>query len=181
MQFLVDLLPIIAFFAAYKLKGIYVATAVMIAATLIVVLISWIRHRTVSKLLLGAAAVAVLLGGMTLYLRDPTFIKWKLTAWNCTVAAVLLVSEFMRGPNLTERLFSQMARLPKRDWTVLNTASIAFLVLTGALNLYVAYNYPEGTWVNFKVFGLLPLTFVFMMIQVVWIVRRGEPVEQETT
>lgn len=179
MQFLVDLFPVIAFFAAYKLKGIYVATAVLIVSVLAQALISWVRHRTVSRTLLVTAALVLVFGGLTLYLRDPTFIKWKPTVVNCLFAAAMLGSQFTPGPNLLERMLSEVVRLPRGDWTSLNLMWVAFFLATAALNVYVAYNYPEPIWVDFKLFGLTGLTFVLMAVQGLWIWRRGEFIEQE--
>jgi intracellular septation protein len=179
MQFLVDLLPVIAFFAAYKLYGIYVATTVLIVAVLGQTLLSWIRHRKVSRTLLVTAALVLVFGGLTLYLRDPVFIKWKPTVVNCLFAAAFLISEFTPGPNLLERMLSEMVRLPKRDWTGLNLMWVLFFLATAALNLYVAFNYPEPVWVNFKLFGLTGLTLVVALIQGAWFWRRGEIIEQQ--
>lgn len=177
MQFFVDLFPVIAFFVAYKIYGIYVATGVLIIAVLGQTLVSWIRHRTVSRTLLITAALVLVFGGLTLYLRDPLFIKWKPTVVNCLFAIAFLGSEFTPGPNLLERMMSEMVRLPRRDWTGLNLMWVVFLLLTAALNLYVAFNYPEPVWVNFKLFGLTALTLIPMAIVGLWIWRRGELIE----
>lgn len=179
MQILVDLFPVIAFFAAYKLQGIYVATAVLIVAVLAQTLLSWIRHRKVSRTMLLVAAMVLVFGGLTLYLHDPTFIKWKPTVVNVLFAVAFLGSQFTPGPNLLERTLSEAVRLPKGDWTMLNVMWVLLFLLSAALNLYVAYNYPEPVWVNFKLFGLTGLTLVLMLAQGLWIWRRGEFIEQE--
>jgi len=177
MQFFVDLLPVIAFFAAYKLYGIYVATGVLIVAVVGQTVVTWIRHRTVSKMLLVTAALVLVFGGLTLYLRDPLFIKWKPTVVNCLFAAAFLISEFTPGPNLLERMMSEMVRLPRRDWMGLNLMWVVFFLATAVLNLYVAFNYPEAVWVNFKLFGLTALTLLPMAVVGLWIWRRGEFIE----
>lgn len=179
MQILVDLFPVIAFFAAYKLKGIYVATAVLLVAVLAQTLLSWIRHRKVSRTLLVTAVLALVFGGLTLYLRDPTFIKWKPTVVNVLFAVVFLGSEFTPGPNLLQRSLSEVVRLPRGDWTSLNLMWVLLFLASAGLNLYVAYNYPEDVWVNFKLFGLTGLTLVLMAVQGMWIWRRGEFIEPE--
>lgn len=177
MQFLVDLLPVIAFFAAYKLYGIYVATTVLIVAVVGQTVVTWVRHRKVSRMLLVTAALVLVFGGLTLYLRDPLFIKWKPTVVNCLFAAAFLISEFTPGPNLLERMMSEMVRLPRRDWTGLNLMWVTFFLASGALNLYVAFNYPEAVWVNFKLFGLTGLTLLMALAQGLWLWKRGEFVE----
>ncbi len=173
MQFVVDLLPVIAFFAAYKFKGIYVATAVLIVGVLLQTAVTWLRFRKVSSMLLGSAAIVLLFGGLTLYLHDATFIKWKPTIVDWLFAAVLLYGQFARGPNFLQRMMGEQVSLAPTDWTRLNVAWTVFFVLSGVLNLYVAYNYPESTWVSFKLFGLMGLMLLFAVAQGFWIARRS--------
>ena len=181
MQFLVDLLPVIAFFVAYKFAGIYVATAVLIVGVLAQTIVSWIRFRKVSPMLLTTAALVLVFGGLTLYLHDATFIKWKPTIVNWLFAGVFVASHFVRGPTLIQRMLGENVTLEAQDWSRLSLAWVAFFVLSGALNLYVAYNYPEETWVNFKLFGLMGLTLLFAVAQGFWIARKTEPTEAEKT
>jgi len=177
MQFVVDLLPVIAFFVAYKLAGIYVATAVLIVGVLAQTAVSWIRFRKVSRMLLTTAVLVLVFGGLTLYLHDATFIKWKPTIVNWLFATVFLGSHFTSGPTVIQRMLGENATLAASDWTRLNLAWVAFFFLSGALNLYVAYHYPEATWVNFKLFGLMGLTLVFAVAQGFWIARKAEHAE----
>jgi intracellular septation protein len=181
MQFVVDLLPVIAFFIAYKIAGIYIATAVLIVGVLAQTLVSWIRFRKVSPMLLTTAGLVMLFGGLTLYLHDATFIKWKPTIVNWLFALVFLASHFVRGPTVIQRMLGENVTLAAADWTWLSVAWVAFFVLSGGLNLYVAYNYPEATWVNFKLFGLMGLTLLFAVIQGFWIARRADQAEAENT
>jgi intracellular septation protein len=174
MQFLVDLLPVIAFFVAYKLAGIYVATAVLIVGVLAQTAVSWIRHRKVSGMLLTSAVLVLVFGGLTLLVHDATFIKWKPTIVNWLFAAAFLVSQFMRGPSIIQRMLGENVVLEAADWRRLNLMWVVFFVFAGALNLFVAYRYDEATWVNFKLFGLMGLTLVFALLQGVWIARKAE-------
>ncbi len=181
MQFLVDLLPVIAFFVAYKFAGIYVATAVLIIGVLAQTVVSWIRFRKLSPMLLTTAGLVLVFGGLTLYLHDATFIKWKPTIVNWLFAAVFLASHFVPGPTAIQRMLRENVTLAATDWSRLSLAWVAFFVLSGALNLYVAFNYPEATWVNFKLFGLMGLTLVFAVAQGFWIARKVEQAETEKT
>ncbi len=181
MQFLVDLLPVIAFFVAYKVAGIYVATAVLIVGVLAQTVVSWIRFRKVSPMLLTTAGLVLVFGGLTLYLHDATFIKWKPTIVNWLFAGVFLASHFVRGPTVIQRMLGENVTLEAADWSRLSLAWVAFFVLSGALNLYVAYNYPEETWVNFKLFGLMGLTLAFAVAQGFWIARKTEQAEKAET
>ena len=85
MQLLFDLLPVVFFFIAYKMAGIYVATAVLIVGVLVQTAISWFRHKKVSPMLLTSAILVLVFGGLTLLIHDATFIKWKPTIVNCAV------------------------------------------------------------------------------------------------
>lgn len=175
MQLLFDLLPVVLFFVAYKLAGIYVATAVLIVGVLVQTAISWLRHRKVSPMLLTSAVLVLVFGGLTLLVHDATFIKWKPTIVNWLFAAAFLASQFIKGPTVVERMMGAQLKLePALLWTKLNLAWAAFFVAAGTLNLYVAFNYSESAWVNFKLFGLMGLTFVFALAQGVWLSRHAE-------
>lgn len=174
MQFLFDLLPVIAFFVAYKAAGIYVATAVLIVGVLAQTAVSWIRHRKVSGMLLTSAILVLIFGGITLLVHDATFIKWKPTIVNWLFAAAFFGSEFLHGPSIIQRMLGANVVLDAANWRRLNLMWVAFFVFAGALNLYVAYRYDEAIWVNFKLFGLMGLTLVFALLQGVWIAGKSE-------
>ena len=174
MQFLFDLVPVIAFFVAYKVWGIFVATAVLIAGVLAQTAVSWIRHRKVSPMLLTSAVLVLIFGGLTLWVRDPAFIKWKPSIVNWLFAAAFLVSQYLRGPTIIQRMLGENVTLEPADWRRLNLMWVGFFLVAGALNLYVAYRFDEATWVNFKLFGLMGLTLAFALLQGVWIARKTE-------
>ena len=104
MQLLYDLLPVILFFIAYKISGIYVATAILMAAMLVQIAVSWFRHRKVSPMLLTSAVLVLVFGGLTLLLHDAVFIKWKPTIIDWLFAVAFLVSGYWNGPTLVQRL-----------------------------------------------------------------------------
>jgi intracellular septation protein len=174
MQFLFDLLPVIAFFVAYKLADIYVATGVLIIGVLIQTAVSWIRYRKVSGMLLTSAILVLVFGGLTLLIHDATFIKWKPTVVNWLFAGAFIVSHYLKGPSIVQRLMSDNVKLDDADWRRLNFMWVAFFIVAGALNIWVAYHFDEATWVNFKLFGLMGLTFLFAIAQGVWISRKAE-------
>jgi intracellular septation protein len=173
MQLLLDFLPVFAFFAAYRLADIYVATAVLIVAVLIQTAVSWIRHRKVSPMLLTTAMLVLVFGGLTLTLHNPTFIKWKPTIVYVLLAAAFAASHLMRGPPMVQRMLGENLKLAELDWRRLSLMWIGFFLFAAVANLYVAYNFAEATWVNFKLFGLIGLTLLFMLLQGVWLLRRG--------
>jgi len=189
MKFLFDLLPVILFFGAYKFAGaspeashelaarwlgdgiavsqapILLATAVAILATFAQIAIVWTRHRKVDTMLWVSLAIIVVFGGATLFFHNPTFIKWKPTALYWLFAAVLGGSALFFRRNLIRRMMEVQIRLPEAVWGRLNLAWIVFFALMGVLNLYVAYNFSEEVWVNFKLFGGMGLMFAFVLGQ----------------
>lgn len=174
MQLFLDLLPVVAFFIAYKVAGIYVATAVLIVGVLAQTAFSWMRHRKVSPMLLTSAVLVLVFGGLTLLVHDAIFIKWKPTIVDWLFAVAFLVSNFWRGAPLVQRLMGEHVDLDPSIWKRLNLLWVAFFTVCGALNLYVAFNYSESAWVNFKLFGLFGLTLAFALLQGVWIARQSE-------
>ncbi len=171
MQIIFDLFPVILFFIAFKLYDIYVATAVAIAASVVQVAIHYIRHKKVENMHLITLVLIVLLGGATLILRDETFIKWKPTVVNWMFALVFLGSQYIGKQSIIERLMSSKIELPGEIWSKLNLMWVGFFVFSGVLNLLVAFNFPTETWVNFKLFGLTGLTFLFVLAQSLFLSR----------
>jgi intracellular septation protein len=178
MKFLFDLFPVILFFAAYKFADIYVATGVAIGATFLQ--IGWVhfRHGKVDKMLWISLGLITVFGGLTLLLRDPTFIKWKPTVLYWLFAAALLGSALLFKKNLIRGMLEHQVALPEPVWMRLNLAWAVFFAAMGLLNLYVAYNYDESDWVNFKLFGATGLMFVFIIAQGLMLAKYVE--EKET-
>ena len=184
MKLLFDFFPIIAFFITFKLfddqhQGILAATAVVIVATIIQLAITWLTRRTVEKMHLVTLVLVVVLGGITLALKDEIFIKWKPTAVNWLFALGFLATHFIGNRTLVERMLGGNIALPKEVWRRLNLSWVAFFIAVGALNLYVVYHFDTETWVNFKLFGLLGLTFAFIIAQGFYIMRHA-PAESDT-
>lgn len=172
MKQLLDFVPLIIFFAVYQYSNdMVVATGVLIVATTLQVGFMWLKHRKVEKLYLITLGAVLIFGGMTVLLRDDTFIMWKPTIVNWILALVLLGSQWLAGKNLIRKMLEPNMALPEAIWTRLNIAWALFFGATGALNLYVAFNFSQETWVNFKVFGLLALTITFAVIQIALLSR----------
>lgn len=165
MKFLFDVFPILLFFVAFKFWGIYAATAVAIGATLVQVAWSWLRHRKVDKMLWVSLAIIVIFGGATLVLQNETFIKWKPTVLYWMFAIILLGGKVFFGKNLIRAAMDKNITLPDPVWERLNMSWIAFFVLMGVINVYVAFNYSTDFWVNFKLFGGIGLMLAFVVIQ----------------
>jgi intracellular septation protein len=174
MKLLFDLFPILLFFAAFKLADIYVATGTAILAT--IAQIAWLklRGRKVEPMQWASLAIIVVFGGMTLLFHDETFIKWKPTVLYWLFTAALLLAPRFTGKNPLRAIMGSQVALPDTAWQRLTLAWAGFFGFMGALNLFVAYTFPLDTWVDFKVFGTLGLTIVFVIVQALWIGRYAE-------
>jgi len=171
MKLLFDFFPILLFFLAYKLFDIYVATAAAIAATFVQIAILWVKTRTVAAMQLVTLAVIVVFGGLTLYLHDEQFIKWKPTIINWIFAGVFLASQLVGRKTAVERMLAGNITLPTPIWRRLNLGWVVFFLAMGAANLYVMTFFDSDTWVNFKLFGMLGLTLVFIVLQSLYLSR----------
>jgi intracellular septation protein len=172
MQILIDFLPIIVFFGAYKYAGMFAATGALMAAMALQIAIQWFRQGSVNKMLLASGVLVGVFGGITLAFRDPIFIQWKPTIVNWLFAAAFLGSRYIGDRTLTERMMGHAIELDRIMWRQLNLMWIGNFAFLGAANLYVVYNFDEATWVNFKLFGMLGLTLVMALTQAVWIAVR---------
>ncbi|MEO6361913.1 MAG: septation protein A [Caldimonas sp.] len=200
MKFLLDLLPLILFFAAFKAADanadaaarfaseyfgfavsggvvaateapVLLATLVVIAATLLQIAVLLVMRRKVDTMLWVTFALVSVLGGATVWFHNPTFIKWKPSALYWAMALGFWISQAVFDKNVLRSLIGEQVQLPLRIWQRLNHAWVAFFALMGAANLYVAYNYSTSTWASFKVFGLTGLMLVFMVAQGVIVSR----------
>lgn len=194
MKLFFDFLPIVLFFIAYKfgggiyhwdgqeydIKGIYVATAVMIVASILQVTITWLLTRKVEKSHIITLVLVLVLGGATLWLQNPNFIKWKPTAVNWLFALAFIFSQLFTDKSLLERMMAEHIQLPTTIWFRLNISWVLFFIGSGLANLYVAFNFDEATWVNFKLFGLLGLTIVFIIGQSIYLSKHAIEVTKST-
>jgi intracellular septation protein len=171
MKFLFDVFPVVLFFAAYKLAGIYAATAMAIAATFAQVGWLRLRRRRVEPMLWASLAIIVVFGGATLALHDETFIKWKPTVLYWMFGAVLAGAALLFRRNLIRAAMGREVKLPEAVWAQLNWSWVVFFAFMGALNLFVAYHYPTELWVNFKLFGGVGLMLVFVVAQALFLAR----------
>ena len=178
MKFLFDLFPILLFFVAYKMYDIYVATAVAIGAACVQTGLFWLKHRKFEKMHLITLAILIVFGGLALVLRDPAFIKWKPNVVHWMFGAAFLGSQFIGKRTLVERMMGHAISVPTPVWSRLNWAWILFFISMGLLNIYVAYSFSEATWVNFKLFGMMGLTLVFVFGQAFYLSRYMVPGEE---
>jgi intracellular septation protein len=175
MKQLLELLPIVLFFIAYKMYDIYVATAVVMAATLVLVAYSWIRYRKVETMQWVTLGIVVVMGGLTLYLQDEQFIKWKLSIVEWAFGLAFIGSQFIGSKTLAERILSAALELPANLYRLVNQVWAGFLIGIGSLNVYVMYNYTTDEWVTFKTFIVPCLTLVFTALPVAYFYFKYAP------
>jgi intracellular septation protein len=200
MKLLFDLFPVILFFAVFKFAGaqpdaaqafaaqylmflvadgeitakqapILLATAVAILATLGQVLWLLLRRRHVDTMLWVSLVIIVVFGGATIYFHDEMFIKWKPTVLYWCFALALLGAQLLMRKNLIRSLMGKQMSLQDLVWDKLNLAWSTFFAAMGALNLYIAFNFPLELWVNFKMFGFIALMIAFVIAQTVYLSR----------
>jgi intracellular septation protein len=160
----IELGPLLVFFAANAAAGIYAATACFMAVTVVALAAAWWRYRKLPMMLLVSAAVVFVFGTLTLYLRDDTFIKLKPTIVYLAFAAFLGAGLLLRKPVL-EILLGSVFNLTEPGWRKLTARWALFFIAMAALNELVWRNVSTDTWVSFKAFGFLPLTFLFALSQ----------------
>lgn len=171
MKLLFDTFPVILFFIAFKLYGIFVATAVAMGASFLQIGYLWNRGRKIDNMLWVSLAVIMIAGGATLLFANETFIKWKPTILYWLFAAALIVSTLFFRKNLVRSMMEHQVTLPDEVWTRLLASWIIFFAVMGILNLYVAYNFSTDAWVNFKLFGGIGLMLVFVLLQALMLAR----------
>lgn len=168
MKLLFDFFPILLFFIAFKLFGIYIATATTMAASAIQVGVYWLQHRRFESLHIVTLVTVVLLGGSTLLFHNDLFIKWKPTAIYWVFALLFLSSQVIGKKPIIQRLLDGKINLPASVWYRLNIGWAIFFLLMGAVNVFVLSHFSTNTWVNFKLFGTLGLTLLFLIAQAVY-------------
>lgn len=171
MKLLFDFFPIFLFFVAFKWFGIYIATAVTMAASLLQVGAYWLKHHKFEGLHLITLVIVILLGGTTLFLHNELFIKWKPTAIYWIFALTFLASQFVGKKTLIQRLLDTQITLPISIWRRLNLSWVTFFTVMGIVNVYVIYHFSTNAWVNFKLFGALGMTIVFLIAQAIYMSR----------
>lgn len=164
MKFLFDFLPFVVFFITYALYDFYIATMVLIIASVSQLLIYWIKDRKLEKMLVLSVALIIIFGGSTLIFRNENILKWKTSIFSFMTAGVFLASHYIGKRVLLQRMFSHL-NIPEAACRFWNMAWVIFLISIGILNCLVAYFFSTDVWVYFKVFGLLGLTILFLVVQ----------------
>jgi len=170
----VDYGPLAAFFIAYLIGKLYVATAALMIATVIAVVLSLALERRLPIMPLVTAAIVMVFGGLTLWLNDERFIKMKPTIVQAIFSVVLFGGLFWRKP-LLKPLLGSAWQLTDRGWYILTFRFALFFAAMAVVNEIVWRSVSTDLWVNFKIFGILALTFVFTAFQIPLITRHQIP------
>lgn len=176
MKFFLDFLPGLAFLVALfipedRQEGIYLATKVLIAATFLQVFLGWLITRRIEKQYVVIFLVVLALGAATLLLRDERFIKWKPTIVFWIFSLSFLASDYIGKRNLSQRLMGQMFNAPQVVWRQVNLSFVAFFLVCGFINLFVAWRFSTATWATFKLLGFLVLNVVYLAGLVMFLSR----------
>ena len=180
MPLLIDFLPIVLFFAAYFISNdFFTALLVIMVAAPIAFAAQWFLTRTFNKMSAVSTLLVVVLGAGAVLLDNKMIFLWKPTVFYWLAAIAFLASQFVGAKPFVRRLMEtasagseELLVLPDQKWAALNAAWVTFFAIAGALNIYVAYNYSEPTWVKFKLFGLIGLTFAFIIAQSIWLAKQ---------
>lgn len=164
MKFILEILPLAAFFLAYQREGLMVATIVLMVATAISVVVLYIKERKIPVNPLISAILVGVFGGLTLALDNPIFIKMKPTILNLLFAVILVVGVKIDKPPL-KYLMQAAIKMTQQGWKTLSVRWAGFFVFLAIVNEIVWRTQSEAFWVNFKVFGMLPLTMLFLLSQ----------------
>ena len=165
VKLLIEFGPLAAFGITYFFAGIFWATGVVMVTSVVALAASWSQFGRLLPVPLMTAVLVVVFGSLTFWLHDPRFIKIKPTIINLLFGGVLLFG-LMTGRPLLKLLLGEAFKLTEEGWRKLSLRWALFFLTLAGLNELVWRNYSEAAWVNFKVFGILPLTLVFAMAQI---------------
>ncbi len=183
MNQLLEWSPLIVFFIAFKTLGIYWATAALMVVCVLVMVVHRLQTGAYKTMQIIVAAVAVVLGSATLLLHDARFIQWKPTVLLALAAVAFLGSMFIGRQPLARRMlesaFNEPLQISARAWAVINASWVGWFALLAGANIYIARNFAENVWVNFKVFGITAAMVVFMIPQVLWLSGKTKPAPTE--
>jgi intracellular septation protein len=170
MRLLLDFFPIVLFFTAYKLEGVYVATGVLMAATVVQMGIIYAMDRQLQTMHKATLALVLIFGALTIGLNDERFIKWKPTVLYGAMAIALAAALWVWKKNVLHMLLGSQLKLPDNVWGRLTVAWVLYFIFMAAINAYVAVAFSTEAWFNFKLWGYI-FPVVFLLGQGLYIAR----------
>jgi intracellular septation protein len=178
MQLFIEYFPLLVFFIINSIAGIYWATGSLIVAAFVQIFYYKFKKEKIPAKQWIIFGLIVVFGGLTIYLQNDAFLKWKVTIINAFFAAALLISNTLFKKNIIKEFLSESLSLPENIWSRLNLAWALFFLFCSGLNYYIAFNYALDTWVNFKVFGLTGLMFIFSITSILFLYKYL-PIEED--
>lgn len=169
-----DLGPLIVFFVGFRFLGIYGATALFMGAVLLALALGYVRERKLSPMPLFTAVLVFVFGGLTLYLKNDTFIKMKPTVLYGFIGALLL-GGLVFNRLFIKYVFAQAFDLSDMGWRVLTWRWAFFAFTLALLNELIWRNFSTVIWVDFKVWGIMPLIFLFALAQTPLVLKHERP------
>ncbi len=205
MKFFFDFFPVLLFFLSYKFFGgvppelislanqipyieidqsnpkdaMFFATLIIIVATLLQNVLHYVIYRHFEKMHLISLGLLIVLGGATIIMKDAQLLVWKVTILNWLFALVFLGSQFFGEKPIVARLMGQAFQASRALWTGLNLAWVVFFTAIGFVNLYIYFQFGEESWVNFKFYGLMGATFIFVIAQTIYLVKFATMIEDD--
>lgn len=173
LKFLLDIGPLAVFFLAYKLSGVFAATAAIMCTTIVSLIITYWFEKKIAVMPLVSGVIIAIFGTLTLLLQDEQFIKMKPTMVNLIFASILLGGLYFKK-SLLKYVLESALELSDEGWRILSLRWGLFFVFLAILNEFIWRNYPTDFWVDFKVFGMLTLTMLFTFLQIPLIKRHGK-------
>ena len=170
MKQLLEFVPLLLFFVAYKFQGIYFATAVLMVATVLQMAALYVMDRKLSLMHQATLVLILLFGALTLVLRDDRFIKWKPTVLYCALALTLAIALWGMKKNLLHILLGGQLQLPHAVWHRLNIAWMAYALFMAAINAFMVLFSSTEQWMRFKLWGYV-FPFAFVVAQGIYIAR----------
>jgi intracellular septation protein len=182
LKFLYDYLPLIIFFLCYKFaktpNPLITATIFMVITTVIALSISWLLTRVIPMMALISAIVLTIFGGLTVLLQDDIFIKMKPTIINSLFAIILLYGFFSKKTFLSYVLGEQV-KMNNEAWHVLSLRWAIFFIFLAVLNEIIWRNFSTDFWVQFKVFGMMPISLIFTISQIPFMIKEMKKSESK--
>ena len=166
-KFVTEFGPLLVFFSFYYRsdKSLEIAIPPFIIATLIALIIVWIMEKKIPMVPLIGGILITFFGGLTIYFNNPVFIYIKPTIINVLFGLTFLFGKFFTNEPILKKMLGKTLRLTDEGWSILNTRWIFFFFSLAILNEIVWRTQTEEFWVNFKVWGMLPITFIFTAFQ----------------
>tara|TARA_B110000014_G_scaffold264377_1_gene265432 strand:+ start:1035 stop:1649 length:615 start_codon:yes stop_codon:yes gene_type:complete len=169
MKFLFDLFPVVLFFIFYKIYDIFIATGILMAATYLQIILLYLFKKKIEKVIIFTAIIVTIFGSMTIFFQNNVFIMWKPSIIYWAFGLIILFADKFYNRNLIEMSLGSQVKLKEKYWQHLSWSTVLFFIFLGFLNIYVAQNFNEDTWVNFKLFGMTALLFIYIILITLYI------------